>query len=104
MLFDLDQPLTEQIERAASVLRKVQKELKGIVRRERDAGKKSEWPLYLRAIDAQDQGIVLSEIGYEILGLDRTEYGRFEAKKAAFDFLAIARTFWKKRPLPSMKS
>jgi len=104
MVFDLDQPLREQMDRAKSVLKKCQKELKSLVRREREAGIRSQWPLYLRAIDAQDQGKLLSEIGYEILKLDRTEYGRAEAKKAASDFLTIARTFWKTRPLPLIKS
>jgi len=103
MMFDLDKGLSEQIKRARSILIKCQKGLRGVVIRDRDSEEKSEWPLYLRAIDAQDQGIVLSEIGYEILKLDREEYGRLEAKKAAFDFLDIARTFWKKRPLPFMK-
>jgi hypothetical protein len=104
MLFDLDKPLSEQIDRAVSILRKYQKSIRGIILRDRDPGEKSKWPCYLQAIDAQDQGIVLSEIGYEILGLDRKAYGRLEAKKAASDFLAIVRTFWKKRPLPSIKS
>jgi len=104
MLFDLDKPLTPQFGRALLVLSKYQKAIRGKVLRDRDSVEKSKWPLYLRAIDAQDQGVVLSEIGYELLELDRKVYGRLLAKKAAFDFLDIARTFWKKRPLPLMKA
>lgn len=103
MKFDLDMPMHYQIIRAEQVLKKYQNSFKRIISRGTFPPKKN-WPRFLRAIDAQDQGLSLSEIGYEIHpGINRKDHALHQAKTNASSFLGIGRKFWKKLPIPLIK-
>ena len=66
--FDIDRPLSVQIEAATGFLKSYQEDLHGKVLQRRLHREK--WPLYLRIIDARDAGETWETIGRELLGLD----------------------------------
>ena len=113
MKFDLGQALGHQLLRAKMVLEKAQKDSTGVILRT-TIPEKLKWPRFLRAIDAEDDGLSLSEIGYQICGLQREQrddsglkiggYDPNQAKSNAHSFLDTARAFWKKLPIPLKKS
>jgi hypothetical protein len=98
--FDGNQPIRNELRRAKRILEKHQKSIKGAISRATIPEKKK-WPLLLRAIDAQDQGLSLSDIGYQILGLRRERHDPNQAKAYAASRLEIGRRFWKKLRIPS---
>jgi hypothetical protein len=103
LTFDLDMPISKEIVRAERILKRYQKQLKGVIQRATYPDKKK-WPLFLRAIDAYAQELSLSEIGYQLLGLDKGRHDRNQATTNAKSFLEIGRRFWKKLPIPPNKS
>ena len=66
--FDLDRPLSAQVESAAKALRSLQEQLHGKQLQRRLHREK--WPLYLRVIDARDAGETWETIGRELLKRD----------------------------------
>ena len=66
--FDLDRPLSAQVESAATALRSLQEQLHGKQLQRRLHREK--WPLYLRVIDARDAGETWETIGRELLKRD----------------------------------
>ncbi|MEO7861453.1 MAG: hypothetical protein ABIU05_13635 [Nitrospirales bacterium] len=103
MVFDLDKPISTQVARAEQVLEKYQKAFRGVISRANYPDKKK-WPLFLRAIDAQDQRVPLSKIGYKLLSMDKERHDLNQAKAYAASFLEIGRRFWKKLGFPPDKS
>lgn len=98
--FDLDKPVSNEIRRAEAVLKKAHKERHGRILRATYPDKKK-WPLFLRAIDAEDrEKVFLHEISYQLLGMDRNRHRKRQATSYAESFLATGREFWKDLPIP----
>jgi hypothetical protein len=60
---------------------------------------KSDWPLLLRVMDAYEEGISLSDIGYRLLNLTKENHDRNQATSNAASRLELAQRFWKKLPI-----
>ncbi len=74
--FDLSEPLPAQIQLASTLLRKSQVSRFGAkVERRAHPGK---WPLYLRVLDAQEQGVTYREIGEVLLSNSKREKSGYD--------------------------
>jgi hypothetical protein len=104
MKLSLDLPRAYQMQRTNEALKQFEKNITGKISRATLPQKKN-WPLYLRAIDAQDRdNLSLPEIGYQVLGYEREKYDPHHVKSLASSFLAIGRRFWKKLRIPPDKA
>ena len=96
--FDLAMPLRQQLQHAQNVLKKYKERQIGPMRG--TLPDKMKWPLFLRILDAQEDGVTLAEIGASLLDLSKKDtYSHNQAISNAKSHIAIGRQFWKKIPI-----
>ena len=93
--FDLAMPLATQIRRADNILKKYA----GRSIKRATLPEKRKWPLFLRVIDAFEEGVSNPDIGYRLLDLDKHRHDRNQATTNAKSHREIGRRFWKKLPI-----
>lgn len=97
--FDLAMPLREQLQHAKHVLEKYRGCQNGLPVRG-TLPDKIKWPLFLRILDAYEDGVTLAEIAASLLGLSKQDpYSRQQAISNVKSHIAIGRQFWKKIPI-----
>lgn len=70
--FHIDESIDRQLDRVRERLIIIQKELVGKIVQIRPGGRnKEKWPLYLRVMDAKNEGATLENIGLTLQGLDK---------------------------------
>ena len=76
-MFDLKKPLSAQIEKVKSDLMEWQEHQVGRNLERRKC--RDEWPMYLRVLDAVEQGVSFREIGQTLLKIQDEEVGEARA-------------------------
>ena len=87
--FDLTEPLDAQLARAASSLKQIQEVFLheiGAAERLKEKTKrrlrKDRWPLYLRVLDARNEGASYKAIGTELKGIDCRDLSKMSQQHA----------------------
>ena len=102
VVVDLELSISRQLKLAEQELLGYQGQLGDKIRRA-TYPEKNKWPELLRMIDALDEWKVsLLDIGYKVLGFSGRNYTDKQVTTNVRSRLRIARSFWKKLPIPAL--